>query len=175
MNISDIPKFANITNNSESVPLSNLKLRLDLWDKDYGLDLNPLFQRGHVWKLEYKIKFVEFILKGGKAPMIMFNSPAYGNKSSNLSDIILLVDGKQRISALLEFLDNKIPVFNGFYRKDIVGIEMLLKRRFITVCVNLLTTHKEILEWYVEINEGNVAHSEEELLRVKKLLSEELA
>lgn len=172
MHTRDIPKLANVANNKESISLKGLAYRLQSWDTDYGLDLDPEFQRGHVWKQEHQIKFVEFILRGGVAPIIMFNSPAYNDfVKSKLPDTVVLVDGKQRINAILMFLDNKLPVFGGNYRKDIEGIDVLLKMKYITVCVNNLTTEQEILQWYIEMNEGNVAHSEEEIIRVRKMLS----
>ena len=40
---------------------------IDRYVKEYGLDLNPDFQRAHVWDMEKRVKYVEFILKGGKS------------------------------------------------------------------------------------------------------------
>lgn len=171
MHIKDIPKLTNISNNKESIALSRLPGRLADWDKDYGIDLDPEFQRGHVWKMEHKSKYIEFLLRGGVSPIIMFNSPAYNNfVKSDLPDTIVLVDGKQRITAILEFLDNKVPIFGGHYCKDIEGIIPLLRTKYITVCVNDLTEMPAILQWYLEMNEGNIAHSDDEIERVRNLL-----
>lgn len=35
--------------------------------KEYGLEMNPDFQRGHIWTEEQQSKYIEFILKGGKS------------------------------------------------------------------------------------------------------------
>jgi len=37
--------------------------------------------------------------------------------------------------------------------------------------VNRLQTRKDLLTWYLEMNEGHIAHSQEELDRVKQLLN----
>lgn len=172
MHIKDIPKLTNIANNRESVALSRLPGRLADWDKDYGLDLDPEFQRGHVWQMEHKIKYIEFLLRGGVSPIIMFNSPAYNDfEKSDLPDTIVLVDGKQRTTAILEFLDDKVPVFGGNYCSTIEGIIPLLRTRYITLCVNTLTKMPDILRWYLEMNEGNIAHSNDEIQRVRGLLN----
>ena len=34
--------------------------------KEYNLQLNPDFQRGHVWTEEQQIAWIEFFLRGGK-------------------------------------------------------------------------------------------------------------
>lgn len=34
--------------------------------KNYNLNMNPEFQRGHVWTIDQQEKYIEFILRGGK-------------------------------------------------------------------------------------------------------------
>lgn len=169
--VKDIKKLVNISNNTETVLLHNIRQRLESWEKDYGLDLSPEYQRDHRWNERTQIKFVEFVLRGGKIPTIMFNSPAYNDfVKSDLPDTIELVDGKQRLTAILKFLDNELPVFGGHYRKDIEGIEIFIKSKYITICVNSLTTRNEIVTWYLEMNEGHVAHTEDELNKARSFL-----
>ena len=83
-----------------------------------------------------------------------------------------LVDGLQRITAVRKFLNNEVPVFGGYYFKDIENISLHDHRLSFSLHVNNLKTRKEILEWYVFMNSG-VAHTEEELNRVKNLIKEE--
>lgn len=37
--------------------------------------------------------------------------------------------------------------------------------------VNCLQTRKDMLQWYIDMNSGGTVHSEEEINRVKKLLT----
>lgn len=131
-----------------------------------GLVLEPDFQRGHVWTLEQRIAFMEFMIKGGKCPDILFNAPNWTSVSDD--GTYVLVDGLQRITTLQMFLNNEFPVFGGYYKKDIQG---KMPRYQIQVRVNTLKTRKEVLQWYLEINSGGTPHSKEEITRVQSLLA----
>lgn len=172
-------KFLNIQplvycRNPVSIGFDYIHSFLDRMKESYGLDLDPDFQRGHVWSQETKIKFVEFVLRGGQFPAICFNSPVFGgemkSRKCDLQDTVVLVDGKQRLTAILDFIDNKLPVFDGNFLHDFEDSHILLRRCDITYRVNTLQTRKELLTWYLEMNEGNVPHSAEELNRVKELI-----
>lgn len=75
-----MPKFAEIKAFTETaynvdVPFDYIKLHLQRWDK-YGLQLDPDFQRAHVWTEEQQIKFVEYALRGGVSGRdFYFNHP----------------------------------------------------------------------------------------------------
>lgn len=173
MKIAEIPKVIP-TNGFVCVSLKNLNEILDHYRDSYGLNLNPDFQRPHVWSESLQIKFVEFILKGGDTLPILFNSPVYAganrSKNSDLPDDIVLVDGKQRLTAILKFIDNKLPVFGGVYLNDFDEPKILLRGCIIRYSVNCLQTRKEVLQWYLQLNEGHVAHSTDELTRIKMLI-----
>jgi len=140
----------------------------------YGLDLNPDFQRGHVWTVEQQTKFVEFMIRGGKTTPIMFNSPSYsGNyrtKEWDLPDTILIVDGKQRLEACRAFMRNELKVFGGHLFSDFEDGERLAQRTSITYMVNHIFEKKALLQWYLEMNEGHIAHATEELERVRSMI-----
>ncbi len=40
-------------------------------------------------------------------------------------------------------------------------------------CVNDLQTRAEVLQWYLDLNEGGVVHTSEELNRVRAMLAKE--
>lgn len=76
------------------------ELKTDYEDK--MLILAPDFQRESVWTLRQKSELIESILMGIPLPMVYFFEGDEG--------IIQVVDGKQRLTALFEFLDNKYPL-----------------------------------------------------------------
>lgn len=174
ISLSSIPSLTRISGETYYSKFSQIKKTLLDFENDYGLDLDPDFQRGHVWTQENKIKFIEYILKGGKPPPLYFNSPIFkaNNKHSELPNTLVLVDGKQRLNAILQFLDNKIPVFNGHYLDDFEDKVFLLRHFTISYAINNLQTRKDLLKWYLEVNEGHIAHSKYELERVYKLLDD---
>ena len=173
MKIADIPQLIRVGQGTQW-DLDQFQDTFARWKDNYGLNLDPEFQRPHVWSEETKIKFIEFILRGGVVQPMRFNSPVFGGEThknhSDLSEDIVLVDGKQRLNAIMEFIDNKIAVFGGNYLSDFDNPDLVLRSTSITVQVNKLQTKHELYQWYLEMNEGQVAHTQEELDRVRNLM-----
>ncbi|NOI32021.1 DUF262 domain-containing protein [Vibrio coralliilyticus] len=87
----------------------------------------PTWQRGLVWTIEQKIAFIESVFMGYDLGSVMINELHWpdGQKASTpMSEII--IDGQQRISALVSFVENEFPI-NGLYWKDLTREE---KRTF---------------------------------------------
>jgi hypothetical protein len=169
MKASEIERLTNRGTYQADVRLSYLQKTVQEWQEE-GLDLCPNFQRGHVWTPKQQTEFVEYILRGGKTSEILFNTK--GNYASTSEDFVC-VDGLQRLTALLLFLDDKLPVFGGHTRSQIEGIEVLLKEIYLTFRINELLTRKAVIRWYLEINAGGTPHTVEEIDRVRDLLSKE--
>ncbi len=58
----DIPQFTDIGHYAVDYPIDRLISFLEDEIRDYGLQLNPEFQRGHVWTRKQQIAYVEFLL-----------------------------------------------------------------------------------------------------------------
>ena len=129
----------------------------------------PDFQGGHVWTPQQQTEFVEYILRGGKTSELLFNTK--GNYASTSEDFVC-VDGLQRLTALLLFLEDQLPVF-GHTRSQIEGIELLLREIYLTFRINELLTRRAVIRWYLEINAGGTPHTREEIDRVRDLLKKE--
>ena len=138
------------------------------------LQLNPRFQRGHVWSESQQIAWLEYHLRGGKSGNVIYLNNPFWNccrepKESEYSNYVC-VDGLQRITAMQRFIHNEIKVFDSYYSefKDsirAVGQTMILN-------VNDLKSEKEVLQWYVDMNAGGTPHTVEEIERVKKMILE---
>ena len=134
-----------------------------------SLQINPDFQRGHVWTEEQQIKYVEYMISGGSgAKVLYFNCAGW---MYNWTGPFVLVDGLQRLTAALKFMDNEIPAFGCFlnYYGDqqfMRGVEFLLN-------VNNLEHYHEVLRWYIEMNTGGIVHTTDEILKVQRMLSVE--
>lgn len=156
---------------STDVSLSYIPNMLKDFEESYHLETNPDFQRGHVWTPEQQSSYLEFLLKGGKsAKEILFNcaefdGPHRDNKQQCDTPHMVLVDGLQRITAILGFLNNKVPVFDGIYSKDFEDKCKI----YLKFSVNNLQTRREILQWYLEINTTGTPHTKEEIQRVRQL------
>jgi hypothetical protein len=135
-----------------------------------GLDLDPDFQRAHVWTPEQQVSYVEFILQGGESSRLLYwNHP---NWMSNFKGYLTLVDGKQRLEAVRAFLRNEVPAF-GHTLKDMEPRFLSKVDAHFMMRIAKLKTRKDILKWYLMINAGGTPHTKKELDRVRKLLEAE--
>lgn len=66
------------------------------------LILDSSFQRESVWKIQQKRELIESILMGLPLPIFYFNADKDGN--------LIVIDGRQRLTALFEFIDNKFKL-----------------------------------------------------------------
>src|ERR1035437_1289942 len=117
MKYSDLPQFTKVGNYQINTWWNHLEESLNHWQREKmaKCDLNPDFQRGHVWTREQQISYVEFKLSGGPgADIIYFNCVGWMN---DYKGPFVLVDGLQRLTSALAFLHNEIPAY-GYYLND---------------------------------------------------------
>jgi len=163
----DIQLFPNIHYHID-VSWNMLEDTLDRFIK-MGLQLDPDFQRGHVWTEQQQVSYVEFALKIPQSGReIYLNHPGW--MMSYKGDFVL-VDGKQRLNAARRFINNEIPAF-GTLCKDFEG-RMPLD---ITFSINIakLKTRADVLKWYLDFNAGGTPHTKQEIDRVRSLLEGDL-
>ena len=165
---SDIPQFTSDGNYQVNQPWDQLESWITRQQEKNGLNLDPDFQRAHVWKEAQQRAYVEFCLRGGKhSNMLRFNCVGWMN---DFRGPFVLVDGKQRLEAVRKFLRNELKVFGHTFNEfeDIMGW-----RYDFVIVVNSLATRREVLQWYLDINAGGVVHTEAELQHVRNLLKRE--
>jgi hypothetical protein len=170
-----IPQFTRSAKYVADVSWSHLEDHLFGYEKDSAtmgmpFELDPDFQRAHVWDREKQIRFVEFVLRGGSsARTILFNCPGWQavRPRPRPDHRFVLVDGKQRLEAARAFLRGDFKAFGYFYKE--YTDRLPLEARF-TFHVNDLETNAEVLQWYIDVNAGGVAHTTEEIEKVRALL-----
>ena len=166
---SDIPKFP-FSSYSVDVSLDYVLFNLSSFMEQGEVELNPEFQRGHVWSPEQQTAYMEFRMRGGMSGKdIYFNHPSWqgGYKKG---DKLVCVDGLQRLSAAVAFLFGQIPVFGSYIYEYEERLRMAGQLNFFTFHIANLKTDKEIMEWYLSLNEGGTPHSESEINRVKEMV-----
>ena len=136
----------------------------------YDLQLNPDFQRGHIWSQDQQEKYVEFILRGGKT-----GRDFYFNLNRKNNEYVC-VDGLQRTTAFMRFIDREIKVFDQYFddfcfTKRETGGNPLPEFR-VNVYMNYLENKREVLQWYIEMNASGTPHTNDEIERVKKMIQE---
>lgn len=168
MQFKDIPQFPH---SSYEVDISweYLESQLKTFG-EMGLDLDPDFQRGYVWTYEQKVAFVEYSLRGGgSARNIYFN--CFPDDWRRARGPIQLIDGKQRLEAVRQFLRDGVEVFDGSVCSEMGKFRLGIMLRF---HVQTMPTRADVLRWYIGMNSGGSVHSREEIERVKELLRKEL-
>ena len=88
---------------------------LENWLESENPDMDPDFQRGYVWTQKQKEQYVEWILRNGDSGRdVYFNHPGWFREWEGR---MIIVDGKQRIDAVIGFLNNKVKAY-GYYRSQ---------------------------------------------------------
>ncbi len=106
-----------MTTNEEQfkTTIENKSVQTVFTETDSGqIDLNAKYQRDVVWKTDQKSAFINSVFKNITPNHLIFNIDCENNKC-------VCMDGKQRITSLIEFKQNKFPFeWNGeviFYDK----------------------------------------------------------
>ena len=170
----DIKPYTNWGNYAVDVPLLHIARTIEGYQADYKLLLEPDFQRGHVWTDEQRVKFIEHLLREGVSGRdIFFNCASWNVKATEEQDKepMVLVDGLQRLTACIGYVNNEVPAFGCFCKEYTDRLRAMTGS--LKFHVNNLLSRKEVLEWYLDLNSGGVVHSQEELERVRKLLEQE--
>lgn len=123
----------------------------------------PNWQRQLVWTEEQKRSFIESVFLGYDLGSVMINS--YEDIGDGLtrpmSDI--LIDGQQRVSALLGFMNNEFD-YAGYFWRDLNRRE---KRRFLEREMGKRTTscydEDELRKVYNHLNFSGVRHQPSEM------------
>jgi uncharacterized protein DUF262 len=166
----DIPQFVEWGGYAADVPWNHIERTLVNFSSGTTLELDPDFQRAHVWTERQQSAYVEFILRGGKSGRdILWNCPGWPSHRDGRS--LVLVDGKQRLQAVRRFLGNEITAFGNFCAS--YSDHMPMTGPSFRFHVNGLKTRAEVLQWYLDLNRGGTIHTDDEIEKVRSLLAAE--
>jgi uncharacterized protein with ParB-like and HNH nuclease domain len=187
MKFDNIKMLTSAGNYEINVPLDQLEHSIQRYINDYGLNLLPDFQRGHVWTEAQQRAYIEFFLRGGMTGRVIYlNQPQWGHfhepKKGEYCEFVI-VDGLQRLTALRAFLAGKIPAFGHFmpsadcpHRACPIfedRLRMADANNNFKININNLKRREDVLRWYLEMNTGGTPHTDAEIQRVQALLEQE--
>ncbi|MGN7149368.1 DUF262 domain-containing protein [Arthrobacter sp. SAFR-179] len=142
------------------------------WNAAGRLVLDPNFQRRSVWSRQAKSYLIDTILRGKPMPKVLITQSLVDGKS-----VRTVVDGQQRLRAILEFLDNTFSVLRG-HNEEFAGhvyddLPDEVKKSFwqyeIGVDVLFETELSELLDTFARLNTYSVKLNETELLNATYL------
>ena len=169
----DIPQFTRGAHYAVDVEWGYLSTFFTRHIVEDRLDINPEFQRGFCWSSQQKKNYIQYILRGGMSGRDIYcNCPFWQFGSVQPKDPqwqYVLVDGKQRLDAVLGFLNNEFTIFDDHYFKDFTD-KLRMSSGGFKWHINTLKTYNEVLDWYIQLNTGGTVHDQSEIDRVKDLI-----
>ncbi len=137
------------------------------WNDKNQLILSPDFQRGSVWTTSAKVFLIDTILNDFPMPPVYFRTKI---DLANQTTVREVVDGQQRLRAILEFasgkfrLSTKSPDFNGLVYDDLLPERQEQFLSYKLPVVQLLNaTDSDVLEVFARLNSYSVKVTPAEL------------
>lgn len=146
--------------------------------QEKSLLTTPEYQRGRVWTDNQASKYVGFLVEGGVSPPIFIQQWAI--VVTDPTPLDELIDGLQRVTALVRFAFNEIPLetprgeraflhdFTLEDQKALLGPSGIKLTAYYVCC----PTRTDVLELYLRLNKGGTPHTQEEIERVERLLQQ---
>lgn len=139
------------------------------------MDMDPPYQRGHVWTQDQQIDYLGFLLEGGASPPVFVRELSIDAACN--PPFYEVVDGKQRITALYMWWNDRIPGrlgpnhnFREIWRNQFSRIELRQVKRDLSVDARILYTNfEETLLVYLRLNRGGTPHTDEDIDRVHRI------
>lgn len=136
----------------------------------FGINMDPDYQRDYVWAdkdKEYLLDSIFSKLDIGKFVLVEQDSKVWF-ETHNMYEIL---DGKQRLSTLVAFYENRIP-YHGVYYNQLSGLD---KNTFQTLgvsyaIVDSTAEKKQVLEYFLALNRSGRVMSREQLEKVERML-----
>jgi hypothetical protein len=168
MSFDDIPQFPHAAYEID-VSWMELERHLARWSEAYKLNLEPEFQRAHVWTAAQQTAYVEYQLRGGEVgKLIIFSHPNWNSPASH-GAAVEIVDGKQRLEAVRAFLRGDVVAFGRTFQQ-FRGRPDLFRHGFRWRVVSL-NSRADLLQLYLSINAGGTPHTAAELNKVRGMLA----
>ena len=150
--------------NSSPHPISDIRD----WSTAGRLELRPDFQRLEVWSSSARIMLMDTVLRGVPMPKIFVaNTIRDGNTYR------VVIDGQQRLSAILDFLRDGFPLeepYTGDERtRKFSELDQEMQNRFLSYQIDfneaLNPSDEEVREVYARVNKYTVPLNKQELRR----------
>lgn len=138
-----------------------------IWDFDVYLPSRKLsLQRELCWTNFQKEQFIWSLLRRRPIPPVVVCDQG----DHHLDRVRQVIDGKQRIHAIYEFLTGQFPIYykgDPFYRRDLPDeYRFRLENESLFGCRARGLTEDQLVEWFLQINFAGTPQDEEHIQRL---------
>lgn len=177
-NISEVNRFGQLTIwKGQEIEIVKVDTDLSKIYRKYveeEIDLNPEYQRELVWTDKQKQEYILAILKQ-RAKI----TPVIIEKLTEQGTVLYeILDGKQRLTALFDYIDNKYPLQTGEYFKDLSAKDMNVITQT-RVRYTRITSYNECdvpldfkLAYFLEINALGTKITDEHIEKIENKLKQ---
>jgi hypothetical protein len=134
----------------------------------FGTDFEPEYQRDYVWELEDKIALIDSIFCN-----IDIGKFVFIHKGFNEKYLYEILDGKQRVRAILDYYENRFPYkgryFNDLSKRDQDHFEDYL----ISIAEVRDCSREQVLKYFIVLNKHGRIMDKKQIEKVEKMLEEE--
>lgn len=149
--------------NSTNHPISELRD----WYKAKKLEIRPDFQRREVWSKAAKLMLIDTIIKNIPMPKLYMET-----RVSDESTYRIVIDGQQRITAIMNYLEGEIVLPNDYEDPKWAGIkyqdlDQNEKNKILNYLLNINNlvnpSEQEVRDLYSRVNKYTVQLNKQEL------------
>jgi hypothetical protein len=127
----------------------------------------PAFQRDNdKWSDERQRLFIENVLAGFRTDVFLYGIAK--GAPFNLPERTFILDGWQRISALVRFLMGDLTVYGGHTFKQLNAAKAI-NNLVMGIKIFTFADHKSACRFYIDMNRG-ITHSEADIVRAERYL-----
>jgi uncharacterized protein with ParB-like and HNH nuclease domain len=141
----------------------------DIFSKVYffGVNFEPDYQRDYVWELEDKIALIDSIFNNVDIGKFAFIKKGYSEDY-----LYEVLDGKQRMRAILDFYEDRFQ-YKGFYYSDLSYEDQCHINYYnINVAEASEMTKEQTLRYFLMLNTGGKQMAKEQLEKVRHMLED---
>ena len=135
----------------------------------FGVDMEPEYQRDYVWTKEDKEDLIDSIFNNidiGKVILNHLDNSDWRERGVSYE----IVDGKQRLSTLLEYYENRFP-YKGMYFNDLSPRDKYTFLEHPIAIAEVRNLSKEdVLTLFLRVNKTGRVMSKDHLVRVEEQL-----
>ena len=134
---------------------------------NFGIDMNPDYQRDLVWTEEDKVALIDSIFNNidiGKFCLV--------HNDYTQEYLYEIIDGKQRLNAICEFYENRFP-YKGKYYNDLSNMDKHWFENFTISQANVDSSNrKQILRYFLLLNDTGRKVDREHIEKIRKMYEE---